>query len=292
MGTVFLEHLGAYVDFLGGGILKPELCIYHGNCADGFGAALAVWLKYGNDVKYHAGVYGQPMPDVNGQDVVLVDFSYKRAQMSELCAKNKSVLVLDHHKSAMEDLDGLEKDYSNLTMIFDMEKSGAMLAWNYYMETPPPPLFLHIEDRDLWKFKLDGTREIQAAVFSYPYDFKVWADLLSAPTHLLRSEGAAIERKHHKDIAELLTVARREMVIGGVRVPVVNLPYTMASDACHEMAKTSPFAASYYDSSNKRCFSLRSIDGGADVSKIAEIYGGGGHKHAAGFAVEIGWEGE
>jgi len=46
MGTVFLEHLGAYVDFLGGGILKPELCIYHGNCADGFGAALAVWLKY------------------------------------------------------------------------------------------------------------------------------------------------------------------------------------------------------------------------------------------------------
>jgi len=110
----FFRTFGGLCGFLGGGILKPTLCIYHGNCADGFGAALAVWLKYGNDVKYHVGVYGQPIPDVNGQDVVLVDFSYKRAQMSELCAKNKSVLVLDHHKSAMEDLDGLENGNLNL----------------------------------------------------------------------------------------------------------------------------------------------------------------------------------
>ena len=57
--------------------LKPDMCIYHGNCQDGFGAAWAVWKRFGDAVEYVPGFYGQPAPDVAGRSVVMVDFSYK-----------------------------------------------------------------------------------------------------------------------------------------------------------------------------------------------------------------------
>ena len=101
----------------------------------------------------------------------------------------------------------------------------------------------------------------------------------------MTAAGAAIERKHHKDIAELVKVCRRRMVIGGTEVWVASLPYTLTSDAGHLMAQGEPFAACYWDTADGRVFSLRSQDDGADVSAIAAQYGGGGHVHASGFKV-------
>jgi nanoRNase/pAp phosphatase (c-di-AMP/oligoRNAs hydrolase) len=77
------------------------------------------------------------------------------------------------------------------------------------------------------------------------------------------------------------------MTIGGHRVPVANLPYTMSSDAGHEMAKGRPFAACYWDTPEGRVFSLRSNDEGVDVSEVAKQYGGGGHRNASGFTVSF-----
>ena len=108
----------------------------------------------------------------------------------------------------------------------------------------------------------------------------------AAPAELA-AEGEAIERKHFKDIHELLGVTTREMVIGGYRVPVANLPYTMSSDAGHELAKGRPFAACYWDTPEGRVFGLRSSDEGVDVSEVAKQYGGGGHRNAAGFKVSF-----
>ena len=101
----------------------------------------------------------------------------------------------------------------------------------------------------------------------------------------MTAAGAAIERKHHKDIAELVGVCKRRMVIAGHDVPVASLPYTMGSDAGHLMAKGEKFSACYWDTADGRVFGLRSEEGGFDVSEIAEQYGGGGHVRAAGFKV-------
>jgi len=264
--------------------VKP-LCIYHGNCADGFSAAWCFWRKFGDGADYLAGVYQTPPPDVTGRDVYLVDFSYKRPVVEAMIAVAQSVTLIDHHKTAIEDLHGLV----GLAQFTDLERSGATLAWDYLFPDEPRPLLLgHIEDRDLWRFKLSGTREIQANVFSYEYTFDLWDKLMAAgQTELLQMTvaGAAIERKHHKDIAELLKVCQRRMVIGGVDVPVASLPYTLVSDAAHKMAQGEPFAACYWDTAAGRIFGLRSTDDGADVSAIAKQYGGGGHQHAAGFTV-------
>lgn len=258
------------------------ICIYHGNCADGFGAAWAV-RKAIPDATFIAGHYGKEPPDVTGEFVVMVDFSYKRPVLLEMATKAREILILDHHKTAAADLVDLPR---NVVTGFDMTRSGAMMAWDHFNNgAPAPALIQHIQDRDLWRFALPFTREIQAAVFSYPYDFEVWDKLMAMDINDLAKEGIALERKHFKDIRELLTSTTRRMVIGGHNVPVANLPYTMSSDAGHILGVGEPFAACYSDGPTARYFSLRSADDGVDVSAIAAAFGGGGHAHAAGFNV-------
>lgn len=266
---------------------KKLLCIYHGNCADGFGAAWVVRRFYGEgkEIDFHAGVYQDPPPDVTDRDVIMVDFSYKRPVLLEMAQKAASILILDHHKTAQADLVDLPM---NVETVFDMERSGCMIAWDYFFPSlNAPRLLKHLEDRDLWRFKLQNTREIQAAVFSYPYDFEVWDKLMTDQSLNLIDEGKAIERKHFKDIHELLGVVQYEMAIGGYIVPVANLPYIHSSDAGHIMGKGKPFAACYWDVPDGRVFSLRSNNTGIDVSEVAKQYGGGGHRNAAGFKVPL-----
>jgi len=263
---------------------KP-IVIFHGSCCDGFSAAWVFWSKYGDSYDYHKGVYNEAPPDVTGREVYLVDFSYKRPVVIEMMKVAKSVTLIDHHKTSLDDLANL----AGLFYYTDLKRSGAMLAWNYvYPDKEAPKLLNHVQDRDLWLFKLEGTREIQAAVFSFEYTFENYDTMMKLDAAGLRElaiEGKAIERKHFKDITELLDVTKRSMTIGGYVVPVANLPYTLASDAGHLMAKGQPFAATYFDTDEHRVFGLRSSPEGMDVALIAEGYGGGGHKAASGFKV-------
>lgn len=261
--------------------MKP-ICIYHGNCADGFTAAWVAHKHFGGEVELVAGVYQRDPPDVTDRDVFMVDFSYKRPVLEAMRDRAKSITVLDHHKTAEADL----RDLLGVQTVFDMNRSGARIAWDYWFSGHEPPrTLLHVEDRDLWRFALPMTREIQANVFSYPYEIAVWDGLMSADPAELAREGAAIERKHHKDIRELLGVVTRRMTIGGYSVPVANLPYIHVSDAAHELGKGEPFAACYWDTPSGRTFGLRSDAHGVDVSEVAKQYGGGGHRNAAGFTV-------
>ncbi len=299
--------------------MKP-LVVYHANCADGFTAAWAV--RQAMDADFHPGVYSEPPPKVAGRDVILVDFCYPPQAMVVMQCVARSILVLDHHKSAEADLreggaahggpvvcrvDGADREGNRtwqhvkaaqevdvarggrmcmIYALFDMNRSGAGIAWDFFHPGKARPVLIdHVEDRDLWRFALHGTREIQAALFSYPYRFEIWDQLMQAPTFELYQQGLCIERKHHKDVAELVAVAQRQMVIGHYDVPVASLPYTLASDAGHLMAQGQPFAACYYDKAAGRVFSLRSADDGVDVSEVAKLYGGGGHARAAGFTV-------
>jgi len=273
----------------------PTLCIYHSPCADGFSAAWAVWRKYGDSIKYLPGIHGVVPPTVADEHVWFVDFSYKNEVMRSVIEAAASVTVLDHHKSAEADLAPLLADGS-IGGLFDMNRSGAVIAWQYcHPDAPVPDLLLHVQDYDLWQFTRPDTRAIVAVMCSYEYDFETWDRLARqcARPHVktkMIAEGVAIERKLQKDVKEMLTLTTRSMVIGGMHVPVANLPVTMASEGANQLAQNAPFAAAYYDRADGRVFSLRSV--GIDVSEIAARYGGGGHHHAAGFQAEHGWEGD
>ena len=101
-----------------------NICIYHGNCADGFGAAWVVRKALG-DIEFFAGKYQEPPPDVTGKNVVMVDFSYKRPVLLEMAEKANSILIIDHHKTAIEDLIDLP---SNVITKFDMGHSEQQLS--------------------------------------------------------------------------------------------------------------------------------------------------------------------
>lgn len=301
--------------------MRP-LCIYHGKCADGFTAAWVVNNAL-PECDFHAGTHQNPPPDVTGRDVIMVDFSYKRPVLDEMAKVANSIVILDHHKTAEADLADfttapagsrplahwdmasvwqglLQLDRPPVVADFDMDRSGAQMAWDYFhdqMKDERPLLVDYVGDRDLWRFALPMSREVNAYIFAHDYTFENWNHL---DRHLrdhmdvqrLAEMGGAIEKKHHRDVGELVEVCRRRMIIGGHDVPVANIPYTLASDAGHLLATGEPFGVCYWDTPEGRVFSLRSTDAGLDVSEIAKGYGGGGHRNASGFRMPIGWEGD
>ena len=120
--------------------MKPDICIYHGGCDDGFGAAWAVWKRW-PDVQFIPGVYGKEPPDVKGKNVLMVDFSYKRPVIEAMAKAAYSLTILDHHKTAQADLQDLEAWAAmegigaSVKVIFDMEQSGATITWQYITGT-------------------------------------------------------------------------------------------------------------------------------------------------------------
>lgn len=272
--------------------MQRPLVIYHGGCPDGFAAAYACHRHFLQSAQegcdFIAGIHGQPPPDVTGRAVYIVDFSYRRPLLKELCRKARSLLVIDHHTSAEQDLKGLEDEQDNLRVIFDMNKSGAILAWEHFHDTPPPRLFLHIQDRDLWRFELESTNNIHAALMSRPFDFAAWELLCSDERALeqLAAEGSAISR-YRRRMIELHREKAVMTIIAGYQVPVVNCYDEIMSDLIGELSVGFPFAAGYHDQGTLRKWSLRSRTEGVDVSEIAARFGGGGHRNAAGFTTKL-----
>jgi len=254
----------------------PTVVLYHADCLDGFGAAWALWKKY-PDARYLPVEHGlSPPSGLDNDHVVMVDFSYPREVVERLAESTASLRILDHHVTAQAALAGLPYAY------FDMKKSGAVLAWEWAHPEPAPWLLQYIQDKDLWEWRLPKSREINAALDSYPFDFQVW-DGLSQDT--LEIEGRAILRR--EDV--LITKIVRESVLvefEGEPVPAVYSP-VMTSQIGERLCRDYPFCIIWHQRNGRRYFSLRSKPGTADVSAIAARHGGGGHVNAAGFSIPL-----
>ena len=281
--------------------MTQQLCIYHAKCTDGYAAAWIIHRVLGSTgVDFHEGYYGAPPPNVDGRRVIIVDFSYPRDVMMGIIDRCEALLVLDHHKTAEADLASLCPGSEKVQILFDMSRSGAGLTWDYSCGGSRPWLIDLVETRDLWRrddMNWEKARLAHAYVNSFPFTFNEWDEhmrvtMAEGGQAMVLREGAAILRQHDRDVEEMIGATKRRMKIGGYDVPVANLGPMLASDAGHLMSKGEPFSASYFDGARGRLFSLRSADDGLDVSEIAKSYGGGGHAHAAGFKVELGWNGD
>lgn len=309
--------------------MKP-LVIYHANCTDGFGAAFAAWLKLGDGAKYLPMNYGQefdPLIRVRDREIYILDFSFPKQNMDLLFEGAARVVWLDHHKTAFEmRLGGIPQHGQYVigtghTIWLDNNKSGAMLAWEYFHpNTKVPMLIQHIDDYDRWQFKLDGSKELHAALASYkPWTFDMWREIFlcglfeketwRVPEEIYM-EGRAILRAHNQNVQAALKQARAcwikalkpidlpgsfiDGILPGWQGLAANAPSFLASDLGHELAnKSGTFGLvwSMAGDGQVHC-SLRS-NGEYDVSAIAKAFGGGGHRNAAGFSTDIdtllGW---
>lgn len=296
---------------------KKVLCIYHGFCDDGFAAAWCVRNALGaNNVEFYPGVYQKKPPDCSDRDVLMVDFSYKRPVINSLIQSGDinqalTLLILDHHKTAMEDLAGISQpepmkvkgknDYDPyywrakwendmlwpVRAVFDMERSGAGLTWDFFHPYEPRPSFInYIEDRDLWRKQLPGGDEFTIALRSYPQDFDVWDALIAAGPERLIEEGKHIQRYYRLRVEELKRSAYEARFVElPHKVRIANAPYFAASEVAGELATDDvDFGACYFEvRPGEWQYSLRSRTD-FDVSAVAKLYGGGGHKASAGFS--------
>jgi len=253
--------------------------IFHANCTDGFGAAYSAWKQLGNRAEYFPCKHGVEPPDVNGKNVVILDFSFSNAVTKKMIKEANELMVIDHHKSAMVEL----HDISNTH--FDMTKSGAMLAWEFFHPGKEPPKFIrYIQDRDLWKWELEYSKEFSAAFDMVPFNFEefekfeddsVFDDAIKRGSYILAYSKTVVKKVCEKASARMLD---------GKHVMVVNASHWM-SEIGARLSPDCDFAMIWYYDHDDRDIkvSLRAFHDTIDVSEVSKKFGGGGHKKAAGF---------
>ncbi len=266
--------------------MNRQLVIYHGNCKDGWTAAWACWKRFGAAADYYAAGYGSggadvQLPDVTGRDVVMVDFCTGREQLLRLKSQAASLLVLDHHKTAEAACEGLD------FCVFDMEQSGAGLAWRHFHPDEPEPWQVsYAEDHDLWRFKLPESKAVNSFLAGLPMEsFDAWERLLPDTAAHAATMGAAVLSYIDRYVSEMAKQARVLSFAGHENIPVVNAPYINTSELVGHLASQDgvPFAVGWFIGHDGAVlYSLRSR-GDFDVSALAQRFGGGGHKNAAGF---------
>ena len=275
-------------------ITKP-LVIYHGpSCADGLAAAWCFWNRYKNNVEYKVGLY---QADIDysifkKRTVYLVDFLYPPEVIYEICKVADHVVVLDHHENAIKKvLDFYAECHwpENLDMTNCTTKySGAMLAWMYLYGGMPPVFLDYIQDRDLWSWKIPDSKNFSSGLFSEPLDFhtldRCYNDT-SFVEHLI-TKGQILNDEAHTRIERTIKYSTRYIQEGPCIIPVTNCPVDLISELGNTLAYTYPLAIMYFDMANSRDFSLRSDKNNPAhiaVDELARLFGGNGHKHAAGF---------
>tara|TARA_Y100000590_G_scaffold419755_1_gene521772 strand:- start:4329 stop:5219 length:891 start_codon:yes stop_codon:yes gene_type:complete len=281
--------------------------LYHKNCLDGLAAAYAFWKNKSFVTRFNIFKdsfipvqYGSPPPTLPlGSNLYILDFSYSPEVIGELKKLHSSVVVIDHHQTALR-LKGVEGCH------IDTTECGSMLAFKYARKTFSGikklgrfdvPMFLeYINDHDLWLHKKPHCEEFVAAIRSYPLTIDAWDEINVFSTdsvHNLVLQGRHVLRYQSKIVRRLTKTAFLQKIDGHL-IPTV---YTdiLRSEVCNELLKNNADAKAAcaisfeaktpHLSECKVKYSLRSRKGELDVAKIAEKYGGGGHQSAAGFAL-------
>jgi len=267
---------------------SPTYVIYHASCPDGFAAAWAIhrYIQHTKQPEpyYLPWQYQQgidfPKP-IDEHDLLVVDFSFPRDQLEELARRAKSIYVIDHHKTAQAELEGL--DYCH----FDMTQSGAMLTWKaLFGESEEVPDLIHyIQDRDLWKWRLPHSKEVSAFTASLPYEFEAWTQLAYTDQTQLVNQGIAIMRYQQRLIESAVKNAE-DWHFDGHHIKVAKSPF-LQSEIGDKLREEYAFGVIVFEVEDKYIFSLRSTDKGPDVSEMAKKFGGGGHRNAAGFSTRV-----
>jgi hypothetical protein len=263
----------------------PVRVIYHHPCPDGFAAAYCAWTRLGSRATYIP--YGHDDPprrhELHNAFVVMCDCCYKRPDLLSARSMARSMLVLDHHKSSMDQCGDL--DYCT----FDMMRSGAGMAWDFFNPGQPRPLMIDcVEDRDLELNLIAQTRAFCAKLDTMPTEFSAW-------DRVAKLEGEALTRfmrEGHEMLAQFesqaqaITASAQPCMFNGRRAYILNAPYRFAS-RCGAILCALPGCemAAIWSSTDLRNakLSLRADPAsGCDVAAMAVALGGGGHAVASG----------
>ncbi len=281
---------------------QVDCVVYHHPCNDGSGAALSAWLALGEKAQYEKLAYHTPieLEKLRGKKVIFVDCSLKKSELQVLRSIADTVVILDHHDSAMKDL------ADEPGCFFVMGNSGAVLAWHYFhgANTKPPSLLQLIEDRDLWKWDDRATSEAlhYALVDKHPkLDFKDFAAYIDADELLkLIEHGKSLIAINQQWCAQTAQQAQLKLFTP----PGSDVTYKVMCQELENSKLISELAEYLYTNnqvdfvmlwfkldSGKYKISFRGNKPEINLGEVAASLGGGGHPAAAGVAVnQSPWE--
>lgn len=287
-----------------------DTVFYHGHCPDGFASAYVVWEYYRDQgitspqfIPYYHSTVNHWTPEViaavTGKTVLLVDFSFSKTYLLKILEVCESLFVIDHHKTNAAELTVIAEENKR----FSMDLSGCGLTWDYFFPTEPLPQFLaHVQDRDLWTWKLPGTKAFCTAFYAeVNHDFQQWHafhQLGDDHTQLFIKKGEAMISQLDATVASALQNSRLILqhlkLNDGSTLDDTYVVVGYCNSCVHQSEIGSAlmqqyrglidFAAvwSYDPTSNSTKYSLRSTELALDVGNLAKRLGGGGHGPAAG----------
>lgn len=295
---------------------KYDVIIYHGPCSDGVSA---LWCAnhYLSDIGHQfesiqcrAG--SDPEGDFTDKRILFVDLCPSFKFITEKCKIVKKLTILDHHKSAIdmyhENASVLES-IDNLEIEMDPDRAGCQITWDYFFNDKSRPWFIdYVGDRDLWRWTLPNSKEINAALFENnlidPSNPNKLTDLITdseTKKQNLLTQGKII-----------LQLQKRELDIGVSKALIAefkhkdktykiwlggNISMSLRSELGNLLVNkkfsdgtTPDFAAIWvYDpKSNEWWISFRGGNNSPDLSVIARELDGGGHVRSSGISLSGG----
>lgn len=264
---------------MSGALKEPSLVIYHAHCPDGFAAAWSCWERWGDKCRYLPLCYSDPLPEVEGEDVWMLDLGLSLSRTQALAAAARSFVLIDHHESAMEELGSLP--YTR----FDMSKCGGMLAWEAaFPQRAAPRLLEAVQVRDLGLSIDPDMDAVLHMLDSLPYEFGAWSQFaarLECDPEGVIKEGQAMRRKF-ESLADRLMQHAHPIVIANQAGLALNAPREFAGHIGQRLAQRAPFGFTWFlDGRGQIHGSWRSLPG-VNVIPLARQFGGGGHPTASG----------
>lgn len=267
--------------------MNDTLVVYHGNCPDGFGAALAAWLVFGDQAEYWPADYSsEQLPDVRNKDVYVLDYSFDPEVLHTMETQCKSLTLLDHHKTAQQKFQGYRCLCAKL--YFDMNRSGARMAWDHFHPGQPAPYLIErIEDRDLWRWQYEDSAQFLARLGCEPWSLPRWAQILEQTQdpqgrQTWLYEGSLMQRQTEKMLSDMMAKAQ-PCVFQGVEGLMLNCAQPeLVSELGNRLATKSGTYGLIWSLNDEKLLkiSLRS-NAPFDVSALVSPLGGGGHAQAS-----------
>lgn len=267
-----------------------RIVYYHKGCSDGFGAAWAAWKRLGPEAEYIPLKHGDEIPEYSGCQIYFLDICPSHKDLVRLECNNR-VVILDHHKTAEEIILTCKEG------VFDLNRSGAGIAWDYFCGNKKRPKLIDIvEDRDLWNWNIFGSKEVLMLLDSLEKTFESWDDFASQIECSGEDDlswgyenaikiGASIV-SYQDNLVKYASSGGFYKSISGTNAFVVNSPILQSFIGNFNLSdKEVDLVAIYSRKEDGFAFSLRS-NKSVDCSKIAEKFGGGGHQCASGFFVK------
>ncbi len=291
-----------------------DVVMYHDPCMDGFGAAY-IAHRYNKEIGrtvtlVPVKINSTPTDETIyvGKNVLMVDIVTSDYEIIQSKASN--LIILDHHKTNQIKLANKEYAY------FSMNQSGIGLAWELFYGESPMPLFLQcLQDRDLWTWTIPSSKDFCEGFYNclmteeYSTEEQRHLNKIQAFDELYDEHQGQSPRFHeYCKLGEMFAKVKMSKIRAIVRnaspliewkdcndtsrkICIFNVDHDIASDLGHYVVTNTDadFAVMWrYDHTNDEYYySLRSMDSKADVRIICQMFGGGGHRNAAGFANKL-----